>query len=151
MCSPRDAIIHYTTSIEHSRQTGDNMWLAGALEGYAAAVLLLVKLDEPLGDHLMREMRSISNGLGLPSSSTHTSHLLSNIPTVSSSSTLSFGSNKYTIVVKAMMIAEEKVAEAITLYATNVVFCALEVECALRLGKLSLFVLVVTFLLLMIG
>ena len=42
VCSPVDALAHYAAAIADSRQCSDSLWLAGSLEGYAAAVLTLL-------------------------------------------------------------------------------------------------------------
>ena len=42
VCSPVDAIHQYTAAVTESRATLDLLWLASALEGYAAAVLTLL-------------------------------------------------------------------------------------------------------------
>ena len=114
VCSPLDALQHYGSSINECRLLGDQLWLAGALEGFAAAILLLAELEMPLEDALSRELRA------LPLSALNKSP-----------------SNSYpSIVVRALMLAEERAAEAMSLYSRRVVFCALEVECALRIARL---------------
>jgi hypothetical protein len=36
---------------------------------------------------------------------------------------------------KAVRLAEERAADALAIYATNIVYCAMEVECLLRLAR----------------
>jgi Transport protein Trs120 or TRAPPC9, TRAPP II complex subunit len=42
VCSPVDALAHYSAAIADGRQCSDSLWLAGSLEGYAAAILTLL-------------------------------------------------------------------------------------------------------------
>ena len=49
VCSPVDALLHYTAAIAESRQSSDFLWLAGSLEGYAAAVLTLLSSKPSAG------------------------------------------------------------------------------------------------------
>ena len=46
-CSPIDAIGHYTAAVSDLRQTLDMLWLAGALEGFSAAILTLISHKPP--------------------------------------------------------------------------------------------------------
>lgn len=43
-CSPGDAIEHYCAAMTECSRYNDTLWLAGAYEGYAASILLLLKL-----------------------------------------------------------------------------------------------------------
>ncbi|KAJ1415677.1 hypothetical protein B484DRAFT_158849, partial [Ochromonadaceae sp. CCMP2298] len=60
VCSPRDALDHYTLAIAECRSLGETLWLAGALEGVAGAVLLLLELRAPLQEILGRELRLVT-------------------------------------------------------------------------------------------
>ena len=92
------------------------MWLAGALEGYAAAVLLAIKLGLPLEEVLAKDLKAVGPEGGSKGPA---------------------GAKECTHVVKALLVAQEKAAEAIRLYSRSVVFCGLEVECALRVAKMQ--------------
>lgn len=46
VCSPIDAIEQFIPAIIDCRALGDSLWLAGALDGYATAVLLLLQHGE---------------------------------------------------------------------------------------------------------
>lgn len=49
VCSPIDALSHYSAAIADGRQCSDSLWLAGSLEGYAAAVLTLLSSKPSAG------------------------------------------------------------------------------------------------------
>lgn len=112
-CSPRDALEHYAAAVAECRALNETLWLAGALEGYAAAVLLLLQrkganMEELLG----RELRSIV------------------VPSAEGTAPAE------SVVDKCHRLVEERCGDAIAIYATSVVFCALEVEGLLRVARM---------------
>lgn len=122
VCSPIDAIENYIPAIADCRALGDSLWLAGALDGYATAVLLL--------------LQQIANGSSLniddiigKDLKTITLSTASQLDGLSSLDTMSLEE-------KAYRLAEERTNEAIAIYARNIVFCTMEVECTLRLARL---------------
>ena len=112
VCSPLDAIANYSSSIAECRAIGDQLWLAGALEGFAAAVLLLAQMKMPCEPALSLQLKAMQ----LPASMDK-----EGLPSVA---------------VRCLMLAEERAAEAMSIYAQRMILCALEVECALRIARL---------------
>jgi Transport protein Trs120 or TRAPPC9, TRAPP II complex subunit len=49
VCSPVDALAHYSAAIADGRQCSDSLWLAGSLEGYASAILTLLGSNPSAG------------------------------------------------------------------------------------------------------
>lgn len=109
VCSPRDAIEHYTIAIAECRALNETLWLAGALDGLASAVVLLVQRNEAVEEVLAKELKGV---------------------TVIASD----GSVSENAAEKAFRLAEDRTNDAISVYASSVVFCAMEVECLLRLA-----------------
>jgi hypothetical protein len=112
-CSPRDALEHYTAAVAECRALNETLWLAGALEGHAAAILLLlqrqgVNMEELLG----RELRSVA------------------VPGPEGSAP------SESAVDKCYRLAEERSSDAIAIYASSIVYSAQEVEGLLRLARL---------------
>jgi hypothetical protein len=118
VCSPIDALEHYSASINEARVTGksisagDLLWLAGALEGFISAMLLLHKLNLPVEEILSRELRVLM---------LNQNNLTEEEPP--------------SLAAKVMMLMEERAVEALSLYSRNIIFCAFEVECSLRLAR----------------
>ena len=120
VCSPIDAIDHYNTAIQECRNNNDSLWLAGALEGYVTAILLLIKLGISLEDIIGKELRAYSiNGSQTPNSD------LEEEETVITTDAM-----------KVVPLLEDRVTEALAIYAKNVGYCTLEVELVLKLGRL---------------
>jgi hypothetical protein len=120
VCSPVDAIEHFAASINEARVTGksvsagDLLWLAGALEGFIAATLIMFKLNLPVEEILSREIRVLM---------------------LSQSSSTGFEEEPVSVAAKVMMLTEERATEALSLYSRNIIFCAFEVECSLRCAR----------------
>eukprot|EP01038_Epipyxis_sp_PR26KG_P004766 gene4766-6686_t len=110
VCSPIDAAEHYSLAISECRALGDSIWLAGALDGYAATILLLIQLEFNLEEVIGRDLKSIM--------------------------AVSPSGNPLTDVERGLKLAEERANEAISIYSKSVVFCSLEVECTLRLARM---------------
>lgn len=108
----------------------ETLWLAGALDGYASAVLLLVQMTQIM----QQPSFTIEEVLG--------KELLAvSINQVSLEDTQQQQQQQQTIadnvVEKAFRIAEERMNEAISIYANNIIFCAMEVECILRATRIQ--------------
>ena len=116
-CSPLDAIYLYESSITECRALDDHMWLAGALEGYASALLLLIRLGTSLQNALTGTFKDFA---------------------LMDASLSERGEKDPSARAKiiALLVAEDRAAEAMSIYSTRVVFCALEVECSLRTAKM---------------
>jgi hypothetical protein len=127
------------------RALGETMWLAGALEGYASAVLLLLQMQYNVEDILGKELRSGGGG-GITSSGligggggggTGTSSSAS-AAAVASGMTLS--GDAYLLsestIERAFCLVEERTVDAVSIYATNIMYCAMEVGCLMRLARL---------------
>lgn len=113
-CTPRDALDHYTAAIADCKALGETLWLAGALDGYASAVLLLLQMNANIEEILSKELKNIANAV-----------------TADGSTVLS-----ESVAEKAMRLAEERINDAVTIYGTSIVYCALEVECLLRTARM---------------
>lgn len=116
VCTPRDALDHYSASIADCKALGETLWLAGALDGYASAVLLLLQMGANIEEILGRELKNITlnsvansdGGMAAPES----------------------------VAEKAMRLAEDRINDAVAIYGSSVVYCALEVECLLRTARM---------------
>ena len=136
-CSPRDAVEYYSAAITECRALGETLWLAGALDGYASAVLLLVHMQANLEEILGKELRSVvvnnnnnssgggGSGGGNNNSATNTTTNTGDVYLLTDST-----------IEKAYRLAEDRMNDAISIYASNIVFCALEVECILRVARM---------------
>ena len=111
VCSPVDAAEHYSLAITECRALGDSIWLAGALDGYTATILLLIQLEFNLEEIIGRDLKTIS------AVSPITGEDISDIE-------------------RGLKLAEERANEAISIYSKSIVFCSLEVECTLRLARM---------------
>ena len=120
VCSPIDAIDHYNTAIQECRNNNDYMWLAGALEGYATAVLLLIKLGISLEDIVGKELKAYTTNAA-PSADVEEEEEEKVITTDA---------------MKAMPLVEDRVTEALSIYAKSVAYCTLEVELVLKLARM---------------
>jgi len=95
----------------------DSLWLAGALDGYASAVLLLMSMNTfDLEDLLGKELK-------------HLTPLSEEISGV-------VQGTEQTVEARSLRLAEEKCCEALSIYARSVIFCVLEVECSLRMARM---------------
>ena len=116
-CSPLDALEHYTNAIADCRALGDSMWLASALEGYVASIVLLQKLGLNPDEHIGKELKLITSNVLLMENPSGEPAMLSDSA-------------------KVLHLLEERANEALTIYSRNVVHCVLEVELTLRLARL---------------
>jgi len=112
---------HYSASIIECRTLSETLWLGGALEGYASALLLLIQLQPalqlPIEDVLGRELRSALTADGLVISDSE-------------------GQLTVDALEKIYCIAEDRINEAAAIYSTNSIYCLMEVECLLRAAKM---------------
>ena len=137
VCSPRDAIEHYSVAITECKATGETLWLAGALDGYASAVLLLIQMQANLEEIIGKELRNTSvggnNNSGGSANASGAGNAGSGSTGVGDNNNVSSDSSN---IEKAYRLAEDRVNEAIAIYASNIIFCALEVECILRVARM---------------
>ena len=117
-CSPRDALEHFGHAITECRALNETLWLAGALDGYASAVLLLLQSNANIEEILSKELKSVSTA------------------TSSSADAASLLPQQESPLEKAYRLVEERANEAAAIYAANIVFCGMEVECLLRLARM---------------
>lgn len=112
VCSPLDALEHYSASIAEAKLNGkclvvsDCLWLGGALEGYSISALLLFNLGFPIEEILSKGLSQIHHD------------------------------DVITIEHKLFSHVEERCSEALALYCKSVVLCTLEVELSLRLARM---------------
>jgi len=116
---------HYSASISECRALNETLWLGGALEGYASAVLLLLQLQPvlqlSLEEVLGRELRSAltaSDGLLVISTSE------GGQPTADALEKI------------YRCLVEDRINEAAAIYSTNGIYCMMEAECLLRAAKM---------------
>jgi hypothetical protein len=116
---------HYSASISECRALNETLWLGGALEGYASAVLLLLQLQPvlqlSLEEVLGRELRSAltaSDGLLVISTSE------GGQPTADALEKI------------YRCLVEDRINEAAAIYSTNCIYCMMEAECLLRAAKM---------------
>jgi hypothetical protein len=118
VCSPRDALDHYSLAISECKALGETLWLAGALEGFAAAVLLLVSMKFNLEEALAKEFKALLASNNMDGSGNNASGALD------------------TAIERAYRVLEDRLSEALTIYASSIVYSALEVECAIRCARM---------------
>ncbi len=112
VCSPLDAVENYVLSISESRSIGDTLWLAGALDGYASAILLLKQLSINLEDAIGRDLRTVT------------------------SSAIYEEDGTMLECEKLYLLAEERVGEAMAIYASSSVLKVLEAHAAMKLAMM---------------
>lgn len=108
--SPVDAVEHYVSAITECRSLGDHLWLAGALDGYASAILMLKTMNINLEDIIGKDLKTVNLPVRDETEDT--------LPDIE----------------KVYLLAEERANEAISVYSSSVVLRILEVECCLRLA-----------------
>jgi hypothetical protein len=59
VCSPIDAIENFSSAISEGRNYNDNMWLAGACEGLAIAILMAMQTKAFIEESLSKEIKTI--------------------------------------------------------------------------------------------
>ena len=122
MCSPLDAVENYAFAINECRTNGDSLWLAGALDGYATSILLLITFQYALEDILGRDLRSLVTTVVTSSGQQN-----------DNGEVVNFLEN---VEAKCVRLAEERACEAATIYSKNVAYSIMEVECLLRLARM---------------
>jgi hypothetical protein len=122
MCSPLDAVENYAFAINECRTNNDSLWLAGALDGYASSILLLITFQYALEDILGRDLRS----LAVTSSTT-------SVQQTENGETVNILEN---VEGKCVRLAEERAFEAAVIYSKNMAYSFMEVECLLRLARM---------------
>jgi len=120
VCTPRDAYEHYSNSISECKLLGENLWLAGAYDGFASSVVLLLHMQANIDDICSKEFKNMTTNT--TTSTTYTT----NTTTSDSENTIE----------KAYRLVEERMNDAIQIYSTSIVYCALEVECILRVARM---------------
>lgn len=122
MCSPLDAVENYAFAINECRTNNDSLWLAGALDGYASSILLLITFQYALEDILGRDLKSIN-----------TTATTSSGQQYENGEVVNFLDN---VEAKCVRLAEERAYEAATIYSKNIAYSIMEVECLLRLARM---------------
>ena len=128
VCSPIDAIERYTAAISECKALNDELWLAGAYDGYACAILLLLQvgeynIEEILGKELKTSVDDSVDG------STQSPIA----PSANDDNAIHLSS---TIERSCMRLAEDKASDALAIYSRNIIYSTLEVECCLRLARM---------------
>jgi hypothetical protein len=143
VCSPRDAVEHFQAAIVECRALGETMWLAGALEGYASAVLLLLQMQYNVEDILGKELRIGGGGItssGLIGGGGGGTGTSSSASAAAVASGMTLSGDAYLLsestIERAFCLVEERTVDAVSIYATNIMYCAMEVGCLMRLARL---------------
>jgi hypothetical protein len=111
VCSPLDAWDNYSAAISECRNQNDYMWLAGALEGSAVAAMAMLRLPG-YEDFISRDLKPYIASMSQNSNTT-----------VTPESAL-------------LKLVEDRVLEALSIYAKSVALCGLEAEGCLHLARL---------------
>lgn len=157
VCSPLDAVEHYVAAISECRAQNDSLWLAGALDGYACAVLLLNELNFDLEDSIGKDLRTVSqpppanpdddeddedededeDGDGSEAKQDgdeRGGQSPGNAGNNSSKSTVN--KNRKWRVPPVVLLAEARTLEALSFYAQHVALRGMELEACFRLARL---------------
>eukprot|EP01033_Poteriospumella_lacustris_P010402 gene10402-7397_t len=125
VCSPLDAVDHYVAAIGESRAQGDALWLAGALDGYASAILLLQELAFDVEEAIGKDLKTVTQ------------------PAAPSDEDDDYGDDEdgaapqgRAHVPEVFLLAEERAAEALAFYESHVAFKNMELESCFRLARL---------------
>jgi hypothetical protein len=105
-----DAWDHYNLAISECRNQSDTVWLASSLEGSVSAMLAMYRLGGSISEEISVLVKDIKS-------------LLANV-------------SGMTMLNALIRVCDERCVEAMNLYTKNLVYCGLEVECALRLAKM---------------
>jgi len=125
-CTPRDAYEHYVTSIAECKALGEQLWLAGALDGFASSIILLLHMHANVEEICSKEFKSM-----LASSNSSSGGIGVNTITDNSNNTTT-----ESVIEKAYRLVEDRMNDAISIYSSSIVYCALEVECILRVASM---------------
>ncbi len=143
VCSPIDAIENYLLAISECRSLipgGDLLFLAGALEGYACAALLMLQLgltnvEDVLGRDLRTYMPTASllaeggGAIANPEAAAMAAAAAAQISGAANpTNSLGLVVSNVDLVARVLLLAEDRVKEAIAIYSKNVMFCTLEVS-----------------------
>jgi hypothetical protein len=131
VCSPLDAIEHYVAAISESRSQGDSLWLAGALDGYASAILLLQEFQFDLEEAIGKDLRTVNQPP--PLNPDDDDDFYDEATEDKAEDGVAHGKN---YVPEVFLLAEERATEALNFYATHVTFKNMELESCFRLAKL---------------
>ena len=95
---------NYVAAIAELRSQGDSMWLAGALDGYSSAIITLKEMGLQLDEIIGKDLRTITQ------------------PVIADDmdDEIDFLDNVY-------ILAEERAAEALSIYSSCIVLKTLEV------------------------
>lgn len=120
VCSPVDAIENYVAAILESRAVGDNLWLAGALDGYSSAIVLLKHLKYDLESIIGNDLKTIAPPPPPSKPADEEEEAEATLPALEP--------------VYALII--ERANEATSIYSSSNAVKVLEVECHLRIARL---------------
>ena len=124
-CTPRDAYEHYVNSIVECKALGEQLWLAGALDGFASSIILLLHMHANVEEICSKEFKNM-----LTSSNSSVGGMGVNSIADSSNNTTE------SVIEKAYRLVEDRMNDAISIYSSSIVYCALEVECILRVASM---------------
>ena len=125
-CTPRDAYEHYVNSIVECKALGEQLWLAGALDGFASSIILLLHMHANVEEICSKEFKNM-----LTSNNSSVSGM--GVNTIADNSN---NSTAETVIEKAYRLVEDRMNDAISIYSSSIVYCALEVECILRVASM---------------
>lgn len=162
MCSPMDSLEHYAAAIQECRASGDLLWLAGALEGYAASIYVCSVMNMPFEDIIHKDLRTpmqaviqqqqqqeqmrnyMESTVGSSGRSHEQDFVFQNLTGATGFNSVHVP-NMCSLLnltpleltrVATWNLAEERALEAIQLYSRNIVLHGLEVECCLKLARM---------------
>ena len=149
-CCPLDALECFSSAISECRALADSTWLAGALEGYTAAIMQLILLNLPLVESLGKDLKNFvprvadSSGLSpTPGLTNYWDPMATRVsdetnhggPPVVSGSFGGGGANAAALG-KALALAEDRALEALGIYTRYPPCALLEAALAMRLARL---------------
>ena len=125
-CTPRDAYEHYVNSIAECKALGEQLWLAGALDGFASSIILLLHMHANVEEICSKEFKSMLTS--------NSSVVGMGVNTIADNS--NNNNTTESIIEKAYRLVEDRMNDAISIYSSSIVYCALEVECILRVASM---------------
>jgi len=149
-CCPLDALECFSSAISECRALADSTWLAGALEGYTAAIMQLILLNLPLVESLGKDLKNFNPRVADSSGPSPTPGLTNywdpmvtrasdetnhGGPPVASGSFGGGGANAAALG-KTLALAEDRALEALGIYARYPPCALLEAALAMRLARL---------------
>lgn len=135
VCSPIDALEHFSTALSECRSQHDYMWLASALEGTVVAMLMVLEQETRTGG-IQRATGSAENSGEVDSGRiVQSSDLLDQLP-LQIKELKSLISGGLSIANAVLRLAESRCLDAMDHYSKSIALCGLEVECALKCARM---------------